>query len=33
MTDENDDDLNRSYIIEQLLNKRINRNRTPYLIK
>ena len=33
MTDENSDDLNRSYIIEQLLNKRINRSRTQYLIK
>ena len=33
MTDEDSDDLNRSYIIEQLLNKRINKNRTQYLIK
>ena len=33
MTNKDNDDLNRLYIIEQLLNKRINRNRTQYLIK
>ena len=33
MTDENNDDLNHSYIIEQLLNKRISKSRTQYLIK
>ena len=33
MTDEDNNDLNRLYIIEQLLNKRINKNKTQYLIK
>ena len=33
MTNENNDNLNRSYIIEQLLNKRISRSKTQYLIK
>ena len=33
MTNESSDDLNRSYIIEQLLNKCISKSRTQYLIK
>ena len=33
MTNKSNDDLNRLYIIDQLLNKRINRNRTQFLIK
>ena len=33
ITDESNDDLKCSYIIEQLLNKHISKNRTQYLIK
>ena len=33
ITDEDSDDLSRLYFIEQLLNKRISKSRTQYLIK